>query len=138
MTPTSLPASSYASGIIVSASMVRIAPPAKASTMATISGEESWKRAGGRADRFGQVGQEHRRQKGETHRPALIDRQADHHRLGNPVQHGSEHDCERGAALLVAVYILALTPAVVVDQPVAEEEDPAAGKDAHDDRTATG
>ena len=43
--PASLPPCSNASGIIVSASMVRIAPAAKASTKATVSGEESWKRA---------------------------------------------------------------------------------------------
>jgi hypothetical protein len=43
-TPTSLPPCSNASGIIVSASMVRIAPAAKARTKATVSGEESWKR----------------------------------------------------------------------------------------------
>ena len=40
-----LAAFSNASGIIVSASTVRIAPAAKASTKATVSGEESWNRA---------------------------------------------------------------------------------------------
>ena len=41
-TPTHLPPSSYASGIIVLASMVRIAPAANASTKATTSGDECW------------------------------------------------------------------------------------------------
>jgi len=41
-TPTSLPPCSYAWGIIVSASMVRIAPAANARTKATVSGEECW------------------------------------------------------------------------------------------------
>jgi hypothetical protein len=41
-TPTHLPPSSYASGIIVFASMVRIAPAANASTKATTSGDECW------------------------------------------------------------------------------------------------
>ena len=40
--PASLPPCSNASGIIVSASMVRIAPAAKASTKATVSCEVSW------------------------------------------------------------------------------------------------
>ena len=88
--------------------------------------------AGGRGDRFGQVGEEHRRQIGGAHRPAFEDRQADHHRLGNPVEHGSEHDRERGAALLAAVCILAFTTPEAVDQPVAAEEDPAAGEKARD------
>jgi hypothetical protein len=39
-----LPPCWNASGIIVSASMVRIAPAAKASTKATASGEASWNR----------------------------------------------------------------------------------------------
>ena len=43
--PASLPPCSNASGIIVSASIVRIAPAAKASTKATVSGEESWNSA---------------------------------------------------------------------------------------------
>ena len=43
-TPTSLPPCSNASGIIVSASMVMIAPAAKARTKATVSGEALWKR----------------------------------------------------------------------------------------------
>ena len=43
-TPTSLPPCSKASGIIVSASIVRIAPAAKASTKATVFGDASWKR----------------------------------------------------------------------------------------------
>jgi hypothetical protein len=41
-TPTSLPPCSYASGIIVSASIVRMAPAAKVSTNATSSGEACW------------------------------------------------------------------------------------------------
>ena len=44
MIPTSLPPCSNASGIIVLASMVRIAPAAKVRTKATTSGEEFWKR----------------------------------------------------------------------------------------------
>jgi hypothetical protein len=43
-TPTQLPPCSKASGIIVSASMVRIAPAAKARTKATTSGEAFWNR----------------------------------------------------------------------------------------------
>ena len=136
-TPTSLPPCSNASGIIVSASIVRIAPAAKASTKATTSGEEFWKsavagergerrdhrdrdphpedprllpaaadEAGGRGDRLGQVGDEDRGQIGGAHRPALVDRQADHHRLRDAVEHGSEHDRERRAALLASVRIL--------------------------------
>ena len=44
MIPTSLPPCSKASGIIVLASMVRIAPAANVRTNATTSGEASWKR----------------------------------------------------------------------------------------------
>ena len=114
-TPVSLPPCWWASGIIVSASMVRIAPAAKARTKATVPGEECWNRpypasearpgdhgdrdphpqdprllpaagpqAGGGGDRFGQVGDQHRGQVGGAHRAALEDRQADHHRLGDP------------------------------------------------------
>src|SRR5215218_9359638 len=43
-TPASLPPCSYASGIIVSASIVRTAPPANARTNATTSGDEFWNR----------------------------------------------------------------------------------------------
>ena len=105
--------------------MVRIAPAAKARTKATVSGEESWKgrsrparrarrqrdrdphpqdprllpaardETGGGGDRLGQVGDEDRRQVGGADRPALEDRQADHHRLRDPVEHGAEHDRER-------------------------------------------
>ena len=42
--PDHLPPCSNASGIIVFASMVRIAPAAKVRTKATVAGEESWKR----------------------------------------------------------------------------------------------
>jgi len=42
--PTSLPPCSKASGIIVLASMVRIAPAANVRTNATVAGEESWNR----------------------------------------------------------------------------------------------
>ena len=43
-TPTSLPPCLNASGIIVVASMVRMAPAANVRTKATVSGEESWNR----------------------------------------------------------------------------------------------
>ncbi len=43
-TPTSLPPCSYASGIIVSESIVRIAPAANARTNATVFGDECWKK----------------------------------------------------------------------------------------------
>jgi hypothetical protein len=44
MTPASMPPCSYASGIIVSASIVRIAPAAKVSTNATVFGDAPWNR----------------------------------------------------------------------------------------------
>ena len=167
-TPTSLPPCWWASGIIVSASMVRIAPAAKARTKATVPGEECWNRpypaseaspeisaiaihiqrirdffqppvteAGGGGDRFGQVGDEDRGQVGGAHRPALEDRQADHHRLGDPVEHRPEHDGQRGAVRLAAVSVLTVSPPEVVDQPVAAEEDRAAGEQARNRRPVT-
>ena len=57
-----------------------------------------------------QVGDEDRGQVGGAHRAALEDRQADHHRLGDPVEHGSEHDRQRGAVRLAAIGILRSPP----------------------------
>ena len=77
-----------------------------------------------------QIRDEHRRQIRDAYRPALEDGQADHHRLGDPVEHGSQHDSQRGAALLAAGGVLAITSPRAADQPVATEEDQTAGEDA--------
>src|SRR4029079_6253966 len=70
--------------------------------------------------------------------PALEDRQADHHRLRDAVEHGSEHDRERRAVFLSAFGLLTVSSAGAVDPPVAAKYDAAADEDARNDRTVTG
>jgi hypothetical protein len=168
-TPVSLPPCWWASGIIVSASMVRIAPAAKARTKATVPGEECWNRPYPASEASpeitaiaihihkirdfaqppvtrpeveeidsGRLEMNDRGQVGGAHRPALEDRQADHHRLGDPVEHRAEHDGQRGAVRLAAISVLTVSPPEVVDQPVAAEEDRAAGEQARNRRPVTG
>jgi hypothetical protein len=60
--------------------------------------------------------------------PSLEDRESDHHRLRNTVQHRPEHDGQRRAALLISVGILAITSAEARNQPVAAEEHAAPDK----------
>ena len=88
--------------------------------------------AGRRGDGLREVGDEDRGQVSGADRAALVDRQADHHRLGDAVQDGPQHDRERRAALLGTLRVLAVRAAETVDEPVAAEEDPAAGEDAGD------
>jgi hypothetical protein len=54
------------------------------------------------------------------------------------VENRSENDPERRAALLVAVCVLAIAASEVIDQPVAAEEDQAAGKEAPHDPAMSG
>jgi hypothetical protein len=70
--------------------------------------------------------------------PSLEDRESDHHRLRNTVQHRPEHDGQRRAALLISVGILAITSAEARNQPVAAEEHAAPDEEAPGDRAVAG
>jgi hypothetical protein len=87
--PASLPPRSKASGIIASASMVSTAPPANASTMATVRGDAPSSRTYGG--------------------------------LGDPVQHGPQHDRHRRPARRLAAG-LAVLSAQAFDERVSCEE----------------
>jgi hypothetical protein len=64
--------------------------------------------ARGRRNRLGKVRQEHGGQIGGAHRTPFKDRETDHHRFGDPIQHGSQHDRQRGTVLLFTRRVLAI------------------------------
>jgi hypothetical protein len=57
---------------------------------------------------------------------------------GDPVEHGSEHDGQRRAALLRARCVLALVSTGAVDEPVPHKEDAAADEEAGNDSSVAG